>query len=827
MNYASNEYVVSKQVKLRMATGVVSLFSCLLLGSGSALAVWSNDESVTKSHHFITNVSIDDRVHYNIPAQSLSKALVLFGKQAGVEISSDPTALEGLDTTAIKGKFTQSQVLKKLLNNTGLKYSRLDKKTLIVSYPNPVYVQSGDIPLDTITVEGQQNNEKKKGEKAYGPVDGYVAKKTATGTKTDTPIIENPQSVTVVTTEQVKNQKAKSLYEAFSYSAGISPEVINNANEAFVIRGFRVSALTGGIYVDGTKGAVNIFDGKIDPFALERLEVLKGPSSVLYGKAGPGGIINLVTKRPTEDPLHEISVEYGNKNRKQVSLDISDKVDKEGKLSYRLTGLVRDSNTDFDFVNDDRFYIAPALTWKPTDDTTVTLLANYQKNETKYVYGLPPEGTVTSTPNGFIPRSNFISEPGYDRYDNETKSIALILDHRFNQALKFNGRVKYYESKNQFPNSGFFNFNSVTGNADRFAQDRRDYSDLFTADVSLEYKLKTGFIDHTFLVGTDYTKEYHETERYNRTISGINLFNPVYTGVSGPRVPLAFSSIETLRSQGIYFQDQMKIMEKWVLTLGGRQDWTEAQSEAFFFPLVGPKEKNNAFTGRAGLVYLFDNGLAPYFSYSESFQPQLGTTRTGERFDPTTGTQYEAGIRYQPKDGNIFLSAAIYEITQQNVTTTDPVDTNFRIQTGEIRSRGFELEARASIGNNIKMMAAYSYTDARVTKDTAPTIVGKRNANSPYNQFSIWGEYEFNDFNLPGLKIGAGIKYVDDTTALFIDANAPSYTLVDAMVSYDTKNWRYSLNATNLTDEDYVSSCTYACFYGEGRTIIGTATYKW
>jgi iron complex outermembrane receptor protein len=282
---------------------------------------------------------------------------------------------------------------------------------------------------------------------------------------------------------------------------------------------------------------------------------------------------------------------------------------------------------------------------------------------------------------------------------------------------------------------------------------------------------------------------------------------------------------------GVYFQDQMKISDKWVVLLGGRHDSVRYDESNFF---TGEKsadnEKSSAFTGRAGLVYLADNGLAPFLSYSESFEPTSGRDRLGSRFKPTTGEQVEAGIRFQPKGSNTLISAAVYQLTRQNVLVADPQDPTLSssIQAGEIRSRGFELEARTSISRHANVIAAYAYTDARTTRASAlqPEQQDRRTYGVPRNQLSLWGDYSFGEFGLPGLKVGVGMRYVGSTRSQNYNV-VPSFTLLDAMVSYTTGPWRFALNATNLADKNYVGSCSTVCFYGEPRKVIGTATYRW
>ncbi|CAM3673165.1 TonB-dependent siderophore receptor [Halomonas sp. AOP12-C2-37] len=664
-------------------------------------------------------------------------------------------------------------------------------------------------------------------EEATGPVQGIAATRSATGTKTDTPIIETPQSISVVSSEEFKNYGARNFTEALGYTAGISRfEGADRTTEGLRIRGFRNTTT----YRDGSKYQANVYDGQQELYGLERLEVLKGPSSILYGVAAPGGILNAVSKRPTSTPLREVNIEAGSFDRRQISADFSDSLDEDGVLSYRITMLHRDSDSFVDHVPDDRTYIAPALKWQPSETTSLTLLSEYQRDETAYVYGLPTSGTILSNPNGDIPRERFAGEPDFDEYDNERYSIGYLLEHDFSNSLHLSHSLRTFRSERDFPQIGLGQSNDQRVYM-RTALDRHDDSRALTSDTSLQYNWDMGDTANTSLIGIDYHRQRHDVSRHFRASAPpLDVFDPIYGAeeISSERIP-GPSSRQRSEQIGLYAQNQMKIADKWVLMLGGRQDWTESESSPYFGPTEWSSETENAFTGRVGGVYLADNGLAPFISYSQSFEPTSGTDRNGNRFDPTRGEQYELGVRFQPDSWDTMLTATAYELTQENVSVTDPVDTSFQTQIGEVRSRGVELEAKTAIGPNANLVAAYTYTDARTTKSSpvTPDQVGRRTANTPYNQFSLWGDYRFGDFGLPGLKVGGGVRYVGPTRTTWVEGEVPSITLVDTRVSYETGSWVYAVNATNLTDKTYIESCTYGCFYGEPRSIIGSISYQW
>ena len=665
-------------------------------------------------------------------------------------------------------------------------------------------------------------------ESATGPVHGYVATRGATGTKTDTPLLETPQSITIVGAEQIETLRAQNINDAIAYSVGaMRLPYAERLGDEILLRGFSIPTTLR----DGTRYQVNRFDGQQEVYGLERIEVLKGAASILYGAAEPGGIVNTVSKRPTTETLRELNVELGSHNRKQVSGDFAGALTADGAWSYRLTALKRDSDTYTNHVSDDRGYIAPALKWQVGRDTSLTLLSEFQRDRTGYGGdGLPLAGTVLPNVNGRLPRDLFIGEPGYDRYDVDRYSLGYILEHAFGDTLKLRHSLRRYRMEQDGAAINVSGLAADGRTASRAGQDRDEQTSRLTSDTTLQYDWQAGGVAHKTLVGVDYADFSWDSGRYRRAVGTLDLYAPVYGATVGPRVPRSGWRSDTTQL-GLYAQDQMKFADKWVLLVGGRHDRVR-QTECSFFPpytCYTDNQHTNATTGRAGVVYLADNGLAPYASFSQSFAPVTGVDRLGKRFEPTEGEQFEAGVRYQPAGGTLLLSASTYQLTQTNVLSSDPVDITFSQQRGEVRSRGLELEAKGRIGRHAQLLAAYTYTDARTIKASPrnPEQVGRRSEGVPYNQLSLWGDYEFGGFGLPGLKLGAGVRYVDETRSIFQNTPAPAFTLADLMVSYTTGPWRLALNVTNVADKFYVGSCPSQCLYGEPRKAIGSLTYRW
>lgn len=687
------------------------------------------------------------------------------------------------------------------------------------------------VEIDAINVTGQSV------EQPTEHVVGYVAKRNMSATKTDTPITETPQSLSVVTSDEIRDRQSETLGQALSYTPGLtsSSTAFNRTADRFRIRGFGVESGTGGSLRDGLRLQNNSYDGIQEPYGLERVEVIRGAASVLYGQLSPGGMINGVSKRPTETPFHELNMQVGSYDRKQLSADFSGPLAGSDTLSYRLTLLSRNSDTQQDHVNDDKFYIAPALTWRPNEDTSLTLLSFYQKTDTRFPAPLPYQLVKGVGDGAFkIGRHDFIGEPDYDDMNGEMSALGYEFQHHFNENFTLNHKLRYYETDVKFNYlqimpSGV-NSAASTGILQRRYSDRRERARTWASDTNIESKWQLGSVEHAVLVGFDgYDTSYdshnfrgNPTNTPNLDLTRYNYGQPVV--VNRSRAADRGSQLDTLQ-KGVYFQDQIKFDDKWILVLGGRHDWADQQQTAHS---DGAKasQSDEATTYRAGLVYLADNGLAPYISYSESFFPVSVAEVTDQTFEPTEGKQYEVGVRYQPKDSNLLLSAAIYELTQTNVLTTD--SNEIRRQTGEVRSRGLELEAKADVTQALSVIATYAYTDARTTKSAIADEVGQRTDDTPYHQAALWTSYDFVNWGIPQLTVGAGARYTGTTQASEIDSAIPAYTLFDAMARYQIDdNWAVTVNASNLTDKRYVQCGASTCNYGDERTLLTSVNFNW
>ncbi|ARB27184.1 TonB-dependent siderophore receptor [Pseudomonas tolaasii] len=789
---------------------------------------------------------------FSIPAGDLSQALNSLAEQAGLVLAFDASLARGKHSNGLSGQFDTDVALTRLLAGSGLQALKISADRYRLE---PIPDSGGAMELQATTINGAYQSES-----PTGPVVGYVATRSLSGTKTDTALIETPQSISIVTKDQMRAQNAESLNQILRYSAAVVPETRGataSRLDQLTIRGFAPATYLDGLRLPSSRDA----SPQKDAFDLERVEVLRGPASVLYGQGTPSGVINMVTKRPLDTPFHEIGVEYGTFNKKRTTFDLSGPIDDQGIYSYRVAGLFDDADGQVQHTETRRQSLSSAFTWRPDDATSLTLLGHFQKDPQGASYGsVPAWGSVLRSPTGHkIDVDFYDGEKRFEKSDREHYSLGYAFEHHFNDVWTVRQNARYMRAEGIY--RSIYNSNLQadyrTSNRSTIAADVD--MDAYTLDNQLQAKFDTGPLQHTLLTGLDYQNITTDTKTGYGKGPTLDIFDPVY---GAPVVTPAFSTDATSRSEqtGVYLQEQMK-WDQWVLLLGGRYDWASTDSTTKTLS-SGAKSKSSldskAFTGRVGLVYLFDNGLAPYASYAESFNPQSGTGYGGSVFKPTEGKQYEIGIKYQPPGSNSFITAAIFDLRQSNVPTMDPDPTHLcgngrcSIQDGEQQSRGFELEGKASLNDNLDITAAYAYLDNRASKSnstvqyapisdigTGPAIPvkGTTTYGVPRHTASAWADYTFHDGQLKGFGMGAGARYVGSSWGDTANTlKVPGYTLVDAAVHYDIPNianpkdnLRLALNATNLANKEYVASCySYSwCWYGSQRTVQASATYQW
>jgi len=672
---------------------------------------------------------------------------------------------------------------------------------------------AGSATLPEVRVEAEA-------ETATTPVIGYRARNAVTATKTDTPLSETPQSVTVVTRDQIVDQGAANVQDALNYAAGVRSDAygLDSRSDGVRIRGTEPS-----VFLDGLKQANGYYTSttRTEPYTLERLEVLRGPSGMLFGSGTAAGVVNMVSKRPLFETQREIGVQFGSFDRRQVQADLTGALNQEGTLAYRLIALQRKSDTQVDHVPDDRSLIAPSLTWRPSAATSLTLQGLWQKDRSgSSSQFFPWEGTLLPNPSGPLPRSRFIGEPG-DHYDSERKSFGWLFEHRFNDSwtVRQNFRVARNTNDGRYHWGDFYGngvdagpggwsvdplFRRVLG---RFTSDSLTKNQITDLDNHVEGRFETGALRHTLLVGADFSRSRERTWSDFAQYTAIDAYAPVY-GNDPPTVRSPNPKTRQ-RNAGFYLQDQMKL-GPWIFLAGLRHDHSTSSAEG------SESEKTSATTKRFALMYALDSGWSPYLSYSESFTPQAAIR--GQLLKPLRGEQWEAGVKYEPRERGIAFSAAVYDLKEKNHVRE--VRPEVYEQVGRTKNRGLELEARGSIGRDVDLVAHYNYIDID------PQLEG-----IPRHQASVWAKYRFSIGGLDGFSAGAGLRYMSafrDVSGGGYGPRIPSATLLDLVFAYERAEWRYALNINNATDKTYFSTCLARgdCWYGAGRSVVASATYR-
>jgi len=659
----------------------------------------------------------------------------------------------------------------------------------------------------------------------------YVSTEGNSASKSDIPLVEMPQSVSVVSRDMIDLLNWTSLNESVRYSAGATGEAFgpDERYDWLQIRGFDPVQ-----FIDGVQAPIgSVNNTGTDLYGSEAVEVLKGPAAVLYGQSPPGGIVNMVSRRPRDEFGGEIELQAGENNMWQVAGDLTGALSE--RTSGRITALYRDRETQVDFLTSKRLFISPAFTFRISDDTELTLLANYQDDdlENQSTGFLPIFGTELPNPLGTVPVGRNLGETGYNNFKREQWSAGYDFTHRFSDKLRIQQNLKYFDVKvdsRAVFGTGLLDadFNGVPD--DFRTVTRSDFPfneriDSMTVDTRVYLDLDGASVQQSMLFGVDYRTYDGYSEFGFASAPSIDLFDPVYDAVIPPATLFPFIN-ETREQVGIYFQDQIKA-GNFILTLNARNDSVERSPAG-----GGSSQDDEEFTYRVGANYVFANGFAPYIQTATSFQPVSGATFGGVPFEPTTGDQIEVGIKYDGRnlgpDVRLFGSLAAYEIVQKNVLTPDPINLFFSVQEGEVEVKGVELEVSARIRERLTFNLAFTSIDTEITK-TSGSDLGNELVAVPDMLFSGLVDYTFQDGPMAGFGFGVGLRhrgslYGDGANTLESD----SVTLYDAILHYDTRQWRIAVNASNFTDEIFVDRCssTSNCFYGTRRLITGSVTRK-
>lgn len=770
----------------------------------------------------------DQPLAFNIPAQSLASALRQFAADSGLQIAFTTEDVDGLQTKGARGTMPARQALKQLLAGTGVSFQFTGRNTVALRRGNTETTNvPGALALPTISISGT-------GETAWSPVEGYVATRSAAGSKSDTPIVEIPQSVSVVTNDQMRDRNVQTVVEALQYTPG----VVTHAGgkdprfDGVYMRGFNTQG--SGSYRDGLRelGDNSFFAFfRTEPYGLERIDVVRGPSSVLYGQTGPGGIIDKISKRPSTQTTAEVVGVLGDYKRYQGAFDVGGAGGVNKEYQFRLTGLMRDANAQVayfsDFVKDQRQMIAPAFTWQPTADTKLTLLTEFQHDRTDNAFPVSTIWVSGGNTVGVTATKLYLGDPNFNKFDQSQYRIGYEFEHRFNDVFMVRQNTRYgaVDLDYRYLTGYQVNTSSTVSRVSRAIEEK---TDSFNTDTQLHAKVATGPFEHRIVGGVDYLRFNLDNVQKGGTAPSLNVNNPVYYVSVATPTTLITSTDQTTAQLGTYIQDQIKF-QNWLLTLGARYDWANLNSNNRLTTVI-TEAKDEDFTKRVGLTYLFENGLAPYLSYSTSFLPTTGTDFSGNPFKPTTGRQYEGGIKYQPSGTKTLITAAVFDIVQQNVLTADTATghSGYNVQTGEVRSRGFEAQATTTLTEGLNLIASYSQQKVEVTQSNNADL-GKVPVLIPQRTASLWADYTFPAGPVGAIGFGGGVRYIGQT---YMDlANTipnDAYTIYDTAIHYEVEGFRLAVNVSNLFGKEQALCTTSGgCQWISPRTVMLIARYRW
>lgn len=625
---------------------------------------------------------------------------------------------------------------------------------------------------------------------------GFAPTQAQTAGKAPMRLLETPQSISVVTRELMESRQITNLQQALQTVAGVSPVNFGRRGvDDINIRGFRS---TESLLIDGLVQSPGMWT-RLTPYGYERFEVLKGTASILYGQVQPGGIVNAISKRPKTQSFNEASVEVGSFGLRTLSGDFNRPISEDGKSAVRVNAQISEVKDPTDFVYRKDRWAAPSVSFDLGAKTDLVLFATYSQSEWLRQQGVTPYGTLLPNPNGPVPLTRFIGEPGFGAYDIEQITVGYTLEHQFTPDLILRQNVRYETEKGV----GNLVANRVL-QANRRLQNRtavRQYMDydLLATDTSLLARYSALGVRHQLVVGLDARTGTSHLASRSCSIGPIDLYQPVYGVAASCPADLTNDAPSRLTVGGLYAQDQIKFGNGWTALLGVRHDRSKNDSDN---RRTGKRtiRKDDATTFSGGLVYALTPNWSVYASRGESFLPVAGVTFAGEQFEPETGEQWETGVKYEGFGGKVTGSLAVFDLRRQNVTTADPAHPGFSIQTGEQRARGVEIEAGADLRNGWKLISSYAFTDTEVTRDNNPAILGKPLNLTPRHTAALWASYRVPAFER--VSVGLGARYVSEQKGS-LPFTLPSYTVADASLTYAGDSFRVTAGVKNLFDRQY------------------------
>ncbi|WP_024546867.1 TonB-dependent siderophore receptor [Picosynechococcus sp. NKBG15041c] len=649
----------------------------------------------------------------------------------------------------------------------------------------------------------------------------YNPASATTATGLDTALRDIPQSIQVIPQAVLRDRNVTELGEALETNGSIVSRGGRGTSvfgPGFLIRGFPSGS---SIFRDGI-GTVSL--SALDTSDIERVEILKGPASVLFGQGAPGGVINLVSKEPLAEPFIGIEASVGSFANYRGNVDLSDALTEDGSARYRLNFSYGNFGSFRDLVDGERVVLSPRLSFDLSEKTSLDLYGQYAYTRETIDEGIP----FTAAGPVDVPRRRFVGED-FGEFSEQRFDVGYDLGHEVNDYLSLRHRLQFLQYRPRRYAPLYTGFDETTGDVGRLAYFAGGHYQRFFTNIEAIATFETGSVKHQVLGGIEYRNTLEQPEfQFSNDYTPINVFNPVYTGIPYAIAPEFFRD-DTIKTVGVYIQDQIEFSPQFKALAGLRYDFVEQLRSTQ--DLGGPRneffQSDGALSPRLGVVYQPIEPLSLYASYSQSFEPSFGASRNGDgsTFEPERGRQWEVGVKADFSD-RLSFTAAAFDIRKQNISVQDPNNPLLSIQTGEQTSRGLEFNLNGELATGWNVTAAYTLMDAFVSEDTDPAFEGQRLPNVPQNQFSLWTTYDIPQGSLEGLGFGLGFFYVGDRPGTLDNAfTVPSYFRTDAAIYYRRDNWRAQLNFENLFNTEYFTAADEFQFATPGAPFAVTAKF--
>ncbi|MBC3488919.1 TonB-dependent siderophore receptor [Pseudomonas sp. SWRI50] len=750
---------------------------------------------------------------WNIPGGPLAPALDRFARQAGISLSYDAQSIGNRTTQGVQGTLETSAALSSLLQGTELQPEQQGPNAyLIIAQTKPAG------PLELGATEDYRLapviiNAKVKAS-ADDDADSVVTKELWVGGKVATSILNTPASVSVVTRKEMEQRSVSTTEEALLYTPGVISDFYgsDDRNDYFQIRGFQATTYRDGLTLSSMRGV------REDPYAYERIEILRGANSTLFGPADPGGSVNFVTKQPRFEQFGQGYVTYGSYDHVETGIDVGDALNDEKTVAGRFTAKMQNSDREYDHSQDDNRFVMGGLTWAPTDYTSATVILDYLKTDSSPNSGGYPLDKEYD-------RSDFYGEPSYNFHNVERTSLSGNITHDFDNGFVLRSNLRYSELSDDFGYAYLSDSPTRVGTTiPRYVFGTDSDADQLNGNLMLQYDAQFEHIDSSTLVGVEYLDSTTKQSSVYGLAPSIDIANPIFTGVPGDISPYTRKKNDAT-TKAVFLQQNLSFYDRVIATAGVRNDSMDLSSKEY---IGGASSENDSFSEtsyRGALTYIVNDEVSTYVSMVESVSPpQVGVT-------PQTGRQYEVGVKYSPMGMDALFSAAIYDLTQENVTIAVVLPSGIIEQqtVGESRVRGLDLEAKAQVTQDISVIGAYSYMESEVLRGSlydGSSLKGKEFTTAPKHSASLWSYYSIPDTDV---SVGLGARYVG---AYYMDAantkKSDGTTLFDAALNYKiAKGTDLALNVSNLFDEQHVVGSGTANYYNPGREVTAKLSYSW